>query len=59
MNSSTRPSSRRTRYLSTAAIARAARAGSAAREITLQDCAIESMRHSLFATEPSGVPSSK
>ena len=38
---------------------RAARIGSAAREITLHDCAIESMRHSLFEAEPSGVPSSK
>ena len=44
---------------STAAIARAARAGSPAPEITPQDCAIESMRHPSFAAEPSGVPSSK
>jgi hypothetical protein len=37
----------------------AARCGSPAPEITLHDCAIESMRHSAFAAEPSGVPSSK
>jgi hypothetical protein len=38
---------------------RRARAGSAAPEITLQDCAIESMRHSSLVEEPNGVPSSK
>ena len=40
------------------AIACAARAGSAAPEIAAQDCAMESMRHSSLAAEPSGVPSS-
>ena len=59
VNNRASPSSRLIRYSSTAAMARAARTGSAAPEITLQDCAIESIRHSLFATEPSGVPSSK
>ena len=29
-----------------------------ARDITLHDCAIESMRHSLLEADPSGVPSS-
>ena len=48
VNSRTSPSSRRTRCSSTAAIARAARVGSAAPESTLQDCAIESIRHSSF-----------
>jgi hypothetical protein len=47
-------SSGRTRLLSTAAIARTARVGSVAFEITLQDCAMESMRHSLFEAEPRG-----
>jgi len=37
------------------AIARLAWPGSPAREITLQDCAIESILHSLFAAEPSAV----
>ena len=37
-----------TRYWSTAAIAVAARTGLAAPEITLHDCAIESMRHSIL-----------
>ena len=59
VKSRTRPSSRRTRYSSTAAMARAARTGLAAPEITPQDCAIESMRHSMLEAEPSGVPSSK
>jgi len=45
--------------LSAEAMARAARAGSAAPEITPQDCAIESMRQPEFDTEPSGEPSSK
>jgi hypothetical protein len=49
----------RTRYSSTALMARAARAGSAAFESTAQDCAIESIRHSAFSADPSGVPSSK
>ena len=40
-------------------MARAARAGLAAPEITLQDCAMASMRHSSLPAEPSGVPSSK
>ena len=40
-------------------MARCRRAGSAAPEITPHDCAIESMRHSVFAADPSGVPSSK
>ena len=40
-------------------MARAARPGSAAPLITPQDWAIESMRHSSFLAEPSGVPSSK
>jgi hypothetical protein len=35
------------------------RSGDPAPEITLQLCAIASMRHSSFAAEPSGVPSSK
>ena len=46
MNSSTSPSSRRTRCSSTAAMARAARAGSRGAGDHAQDCAIESMRHS-------------
>jgi len=33
--------------------------GAAAPERTAQDCAIESMRHSSFAAEPNGSPSSK
>jgi hypothetical protein len=42
------------------AIAAAARAsGSPAPESTAQDCAIESIWHSSFWAEPSGVPSSK
>jgi hypothetical protein len=53
------PSSRLTRCSSTAARALAARSGSAAPEITAHDCAIESIRHSSLAAEPSGVPSSK
>ena len=40
------------------AIARAARIGSAAPEITLHDWATESIRQSSFEAEPSGVPSS-
>ena len=44
----TMPSPRRIRYSSTAAIARAARCGSAAPEMTPHDCAMESMRHSSF-----------
>ena len=48
------------RYSSSAAMARAERAGSAAPERTLHDWAIESIRHSEFvAALPSGVPSSK
>jgi hypothetical protein len=40
-------------------MARWARAGSAAPEMTAQDWAMESMRHSSLAEAPSGVPSSK
>ncbi len=40
-------------------MARAARRGSAAPESTAQDWAMESIRHSAFSAEPSGVPSSK
>ena len=47
------------RYSSTAAIARSAWAGSAAPDRTAHDWAIESIRHSALAAEPSGVPSSK
>ncbi len=46
-------------YSSTAAIARAARERFAAPDRTLHDWAIESIRHSALAAEPSGVPSSK
>src|SRR2546422_5353551 len=35
------------------------RAASVAPEITLHDCAIESMRHASLMADPSGVPSSK
>ncbi len=59
VKSSTSPSPRRTRYSSTAAIARRLRSLSPAPEMTAQDCAIESIRHSSLAAEPSGVPSSK
>src|SRR6476659_5229295 len=52
VKSRTKPSSRRTRYFSTAAMARADRLGSAARDITLHDWAIESMRHSLLDADP-------
>src|SRR6185312_1959356 len=51
--SRTKPSSRWTRYFSTAAMARADRVGLAARDISLHDCAIESMRHSLLEADPS------
>jgi hypothetical protein len=40
-------------------MARRARPASAAPDITLHDCAIESMTHSLLETDPKGVPSSK
>jgi hypothetical protein len=40
-------------------MARAARDGSPAPEITAHDWAIESMRHSALTAAPSGVPSSK
>ena len=43
----------------TEAMERMARAGSAAPERTPHDCAMESMRHSVLAAEPRGVPSSK
>ena len=59
VSSSTRPSSRRTRCVSTDSIAWRARAGSPAPEITAHDCAIASIRHSAFSRDPSGVPSSK
>ncbi len=43
---------------STAAIARLARSGLATPDMTAQDWAIESIRHSSLAAEPIGVPSS-
>src|SRR5450756_2189879 len=46
VNSRTSPSPRRTRYSSTAAIARSGWGGSAAPDRTLHDWAIESIRHS-------------
>ena len=52
MNSSASRSCGRISSRSTAAIARAARSGSAAPESTAQDCAIESIRHSSLAAEP-------
>ena len=58
VNSNARPSSPRISSRSTAAIARRARSGSAAPDMTAQDWAIESIRHSSLAAEPSGVPSS-
>ena len=51
--------SRSISYDSTDAIACCERAGSPRPEITDQLCAIESMRHSTFCADPSGVPSSK
>ena len=45
--------------VSTDRIAARCRSASPAPEITLQLCAMESMRHSSLAAEPSGVPSSK
>ena len=48
-----------TRYLLSDCIARLARSGFAAPEITLQLCAIESILHSSLVREPSGDPSSK
>jgi hypothetical protein len=43
----------------TADIARTARAASPPPEMTAQDWAMESIRHSSLATDPNAVPSSK
>ena len=53
-----RPSSRRISRSRTDCMACCARRGSAAPEITPHDCAIESIWHSRFRVDPSGVPSS-
>ena len=58
-NSSASLSCGRISSRSTAAIACSARADAAAPESTPQDWAMASIRHSSFAAEPSGVPSSK
>ena len=55
VNNRTSPSSRRTRYSVAAAMAVAPRPDSAPPEITAHDWAIESIRHSEFEAEPSGV----
>ena len=60
VSSSTRPLSRRTSRRSTEAIAVRARVWGRRWPLsTAQACAMASMRHSAFAVEPSGVPSSK
>ena len=58
VSSTTIFATRRTRCVRTESIARSARRSGAAPESTAQDCAMESMLHSSFCAEPSGVPSS-
>ena len=58
-NNSASPTSRLINSRSSDAMARSARSREAAPDMTAQDCAMESIRHSSLTEAPSGVPSSK